>query len=202
MKAVMHSAADTWQSYGDRMAELFAQLTVSDTGGGLSVTEGLERWHAASMRVRQTGGEIALVGNGASASMASHFAADILKNGGIRTRLFTDSALLTAVSNDIAYEQAFAVPLGWLMQPGDMLVAISSSGASPNVLAAAQTARDKGITVVTLSAFDEDNPLRRLGGLNFYFPARTYGLAENAHAVLLHFWTDRLASARQAEERP
>ena len=70
------------------------------------------------------------VGNGASAMMASHMAADASKNGGFRAMAFNDQALMTAVSNDICYEQSFAMPLKRFANPGDMLVTISSSGNS------------------------------------------------------------------------
>lgn len=76
------------------------------------------------------------------------------------------------------------------MVVGDMLVAISSSGNSPNVLSGAETARKLGGAVITLSAMKEENALRKLGVLNFYIPGQTYGLAETGHAAILHFWMD------------
>jgi D-sedoheptulose 7-phosphate isomerase len=71
-----------------------------------------------------------------------------------------------------------------------MLVAISSSGRSPNILAAVDAAEELGLTVVTLSAKDAENPLRRRGHLNLYVAAETYGLAETSHAAALHWWMD------------
>ena len=67
--------------------------------------------------------------------MASHFAADLAKNGRVRAEVFTDLSLITAVANDINYDSVFAEPLRWQMREGDMLVAVSSSGNSPNVVA-------------------------------------------------------------------
>jgi D-sedoheptulose 7-phosphate isomerase len=110
----------------------------------------------------------------------------------VQTEVFTDVALLTAVANDLGYEQVFAEPLRNRCRRGDMLVAISSSGESPNVLAAAHAAVGMLATVVTLTAMRADNRLRRMGALNFYVPAKRYGPAESCHAVMLHHWMDRV----------
>ena len=124
--------------------------------------------------------------------MASHFAADVAKNAGIRTYVFTDSALITALANDTRYEEVYAEPLRWYMQKSDMLIAISSSGNSPNVVNAVKTAEQIGGTVITLSAMSPDNSIRKMGDINFYIPAQTYGMAETAHAAILHFWMDSI----------
>ena len=150
------------------------------------------QWRDRTVRVREKGKTAYLIGNGASASMASHFAADLAKNGRVRTEVFTDLALMTAVANDINYESVFSEPLRWQMIKGDMLVAISSSGNSPNVLAGCKTAISLGGYVVTLSAMKPVNALRALGNLNFYVPAETYGAAETCHAAILHYWMDQM----------
>jgi len=143
-----------------------------------------------ALKARQNNAIIFLIGNGASASMASHVAADLGKNGSLRTMVLNDASLLTAVGNDIDFSEVFAEPLRRFGSKQDLLVAISSSGRSPNILNAIKTARAIGMSVVTFSAMDSDNPLRRLGDLNFYVPAGTYGHAESAHAALLHYWID------------
>jgi len=141
---------------------------------------------------------IFMIGNGASASMASHIAADLCKNGNLCTDVFTDLSLITAVANDLGSEQLYATPLKWRGTPGDLLVAISSSGKSPNILEAIRVARKLQMSVVTFSAMTPENPLRSEGDLNFYVQAPTYGQAESAHAVLLHLWVD---SCEPAEKR-
>ena len=108
--------------------------------------------------------------------MASHMAADASKNGGFRALAFNDQALMTAVSNDICYEQSFAMPLKRFANCGDVLVTISSSGNSPNVIAAIEAARELKLQVVTLSGMKQNNQSRKIGDLNFYVPAETYGL--------------------------
>jgi len=74
--------------------------------------------------------------------------------------------------------------------PGDMLTAISSSGNSPNVVAAVEQARDMGLEIVTITGLKPDNKARAMGDLNFYIPASTYGLVEASHQTLLHGWLD------------
>jgi D-sedoheptulose 7-phosphate isomerase len=130
------------------------------------------------------------IGNGASASMASHYSADMAKNGHLHTQVFSDLSLITAISNDIGYEDVFSIPLERRAIKGDMLVAISSSGSSPNILKAVETALRIDLTVITLSAMAPDNPLRQMGSLNFYIPAGTYGHAETGHAAILHHIMD------------
>ena len=109
---------------------------------------------------------------------------------------------MTALANDISYEEVYAEPLRWNMKAGDMLVAISSSGNSPNIVRAVKTAQSLNGTVVTLSAMGEDNAIRRLGDLNFYVPAQTYGLAETAHAAILHYWMDMIEDTSRKHASP
>jgi len=136
------------------------------------------------------------VGNGGSAALASHFAVDVC-NAGIRSTAFNDAAQLTCIGNDCGYEQVFAKPLALFAAPGDVLVAISSSGRSPNILAAARTARERGLGIVTLSGFAPDNPLRALGDWNFYVPSGGYGPVETVHAILCHALVDALKERRR-----
>ncbi|NQT72546.1 MAG: SIS domain-containing protein [Chloroflexi bacterium] len=82
----------------------------------------------------------------------------------------------------------------WVTQ-ADLLVAISSSGRSNNILRAVRAASRRGCSVITLSGFDVDNPLRSLGDLNFYISSQTYGYVESAHSVLTHFLTDSATKA-------
>ncbi len=150
-------------------------------------------WCDTTEVVRQAERVIYLIGNGASASMASHFAADLAKNADLHTQVFTDISLMTAVANDLSYDMVFVAPLRRRLKVGDMLVAISSSGHSPNVLKAAEFAASRKATVVTLSAMQPDNALRQIGALNFWLPADTYGMAETGHAAILHHWMDRVS---------
>lgn len=187
----MADCARDWEDYTRRIVLALNNLVVTTVdGGALSPDAALARWEGMVADLRKKNGEIFFCGNGASASMACHCAADMAKNSRVRTRVLTDPALISAVGNDMAYDEVFSAPLSWFMAAGDMLVVISSSGNSPNVLKAVATAREKGSICVTLSAFSPQNPLRTLGDLNFYIPTPTYGIAESVHATLLHHWMD------------
>lgn len=131
-------------------------------------------------------GKLIFVGNGGSAAIASHMATDWLKNGGYRALCFNDGAQLTCIGNDLGYEQSFALPLERFAERRDLVFVISSSGRSPNIIAAVNAAQSKGATVVTLSGFDAANPLRAMGRLNFYVPWSDYGIVECAHLAIVH----------------
>lgn len=183
----MESSEKWFETYTD----LLKQIEVTDSNGvPLSVSEGFSRLIDRTNETQRLGKRIFFIGNGASASMASHIAADLCKNGRLKTEVFTDLALMTALVNDLGVERMFDVPLRQQATKGDALVAISSSGKSPNILRGARTAKSLGVHVITLTGMGPDNPVRSIGDLNFYLPAPTYGLAESAHAAILHYWVD------------
>ncbi len=187
-----------WTNQVSNLKKCLTSLSIrSKVGDEMAPDSGFMQWRDQTLQIREERKTLYLIGNGASASMASHFAADLAKNGRVRTQVFTDLSLITAVANDVDYASVFSEPLRWQMTPGDMLVAISSSGNSPNVLAGCETARSMGGYVVTLSAMKPDNALRSLGDLNFYVPAETYGAAETCHAAILHFWMDQMLLTQQ-----
>lgn len=132
------------------------------------------------------GRKLVFIGNGGSAAIASHFAVDYTKNGGIRAMALNDAATLTCFANDYGYEQVFAKQIEAHGFPGDVAVIVSTSGTSRNILAAASAAKNARCEVVTFSGMRPDNALRRFGSLNFYVPAGDYGLVECAHTNLLH----------------
>lgn len=136
------------------------------------------------------------IGNGGSAAIAAHMAADFAKAGKVRTRSFENSSTLTAISNDQSFEEVFSSQILQYGEPGDLLVAISSSGKSKNILLGVGAARRRGMQVITLSGFDEDNPLRALGNINFHVPAHHYGLVEVTHHAIIHSILDSLIDAR------
>lgn len=138
------------------------------------------------------GARIFFIGNGGSAAIASHMATDYMKNGGLPTFCFNDGPLLTCVSNDLGYECSFLEPLKHHGRFGDILIAISSSGESKNIIAATAFASMHHMNVVTLSGFDPGNSLRTLGAVNFYVPSRSYGIVEIAHLAILHSVLDEM----------
>lgn len=180
-----------WKTEIDKLSSILYKLSfLGYDGAEYSTDEGFKIWQKLTIDVREKKRSIYLIGNGASASMASHFAADLAKNAHLHTEVFSDLSLITAVSNDIGYEWVFSEPLRRRAKKGDMLVAISSSGNSKNILCAAEIAREIGLKIITLSAMSPQNPLRSSGSLNIYLPAQTYGYAETCHAAILHHWMD------------
>ncbi len=189
----------SWDEHVVELERLLKSLSVRDgEGRTVDAEAGFDEWRRLTLRVRRSRRTIYLIGNGASASMASHMAADLAKNAQLHTQVFSDLSLITAISNDMGYERVFAEPLTRRAQAGDMLVAISSSGRSPNVLAAVDVARRLDLTVITLTAMSPRNPLRRRGTLNFYVAGRSYGLAETCHAAVLHHWMNLVEEAVKA----
>jgi len=184
---------DNWCEHITGLYDLLKKVSFrSKRAGEISADKGFRQWEALTEALRRRRGTIYLIGNGASASMASHMAADLAKNARLHTQVFSDLSLVTAISNDMGYEHVFSEPLSRRAKRGDMLVAISSSGRSPNILAAVNVANRLKLTVVTLSAMDAKNPLRRSGTLNIYVPAKVYGYAESCHAAILHHWMDTI----------
>lgn len=182
---------NAWLDIVERLNHLLKGLVFTDRNQDLLDTDrAFEIWTNWASEVREKEKTVYLIGNGASASMASHFAADLAKNGHLHTQVFSDICLVTAVSNDIEFAEIYAEPLRRRGKKGDLLIAISSSGGSPNILRAVAVGRQLGLRVVTLSGFQSDNPLRREGELNAYVPASTYGEAETSHAAVLHCWMD------------
>jgi D-sedoheptulose 7-phosphate isomerase len=156
----------------------------------------------AERAARDLSAKIILIGNGGSAAIASHVQNDLCKAVGVRAIVFTEQPLLTALTNDIDYASAFEYLVGLWSEPDDLLVAISSSGRSPNIIRAVQAARALRCRVVTLSGFQPDNPLRRLGDINFHVSSCNYGTVELAHGALLHYVTDQAMVRQQAANLP
>ncbi len=182
-----------WREYVRDIAESLEKMIVTDSKGRkLQADAAFSRLQKTFSEARKMRRIVFLAGNGASALIASHFAADMAKNGRMHTQVFTDQSLITAVSNDISYEDVYSFPLTIRGSKGDIFIGISSSGNSPNIVKAAKTARDLKMSIVTLSSMKEDNKLRRLGDFNFHVSAGTYGYAESTHAVVLHHLMDML----------
>lgn len=170
---------------------LFDGVIASNAQGfTFALDEVLENSIKMIIEQAKSGGKLILIGNGGSASIASHMAIDFWKNAGIRALAFNDSSLLTCISNDYGYEHVFEKPIEMFGEPGDTLIAISSSGKSENILLGVKAARAKGTKVITLSGFDNDNPLRKLGDANFYVPVLEYGHVEVIHLALCHCLVD------------
>ncbi len=137
------------------------------------------------------GGSIYWIGNGGTAALVSHMSQDVLNQCGIRSMTLNDPSLITCMANDFGYENVFRRPLEVMATKGDLLIAVSSSGESENIVSAAKAALDAGLRLVTLSAFSSENRLRALSAeLSFHVPVNTCSHAELAHEALLHAVVD------------
>ena len=152
-----------------------------------------------ALRIHAGGNKLIFVGNGGSAAIASHMATDYSKNGNIRAIALNDSSMLTCLGNDLGYEQVFAKQIELQGRRGDILIAISSSGRSSNIINAVKAARAAACSIITFSGFEADNPLRSLGDINFYIASDRYGFVEIGHLTLCHAILDFLCGLRSVE---
>jgi len=179
------------------LGALLARVEATDgAGAALALDDGLARAIDIVRTQTAVGRKVIFIGNGGSAAIASHQAVDYWKNGGMRAVAFNDSSLLTCVSNDFGYAHVFEKPIAMFADAGDVLVAISASGQSENILRGGEAARAARCRLVTLSGFRPDNPLRRLGELNFYAPSDSYGHVEITHLALCHCIVDAIITRR------
>ena len=148
--------------------------------------------------VRRNNNAVYVIGNGGSAGVSSHVITDFVNVIKLRAYTLHDPSLITCMANDYGYENAFARLLQQMARPGDVLVAISSSGRSPNIRNAAEQMTSSGGTVVTLSGFAADNPLRALGDINIWLDSTDYGFVEIGHQFVLHNVADRFGAGAVA----
>ncbi len=178
------------EEYIDKLKYLLDHIEISSVSGRYTYHEGIFETMGMLENRKRTGGCLYICGNGGSAGIAQHMTADFLKNGGIRTYDMYGQTTLTCLSNDYSYEYVFSKQIEMLAQEKDMLIAISSSGESENMVKAIGAMRKIGGTVMTFTGFREDNRMRSLGDLNVYVPADHYGMVESIHNLILQQLVD------------
>ncbi len=191
------------ENYFSEFKNTLSKIQVADGNNkAIDLINGLEA--AINLIISQTskGNKIIFIGNGGSASIASHQAIDFFKNGGMRAICFNDSSLLTCLSNDFGYQYIFEKPIEMFADNGDVLVAISSSGKSENIVRGVDAGRKTGCHIITMSGFKPNNPLRSKGKLNFYVPSDSYGYVEIAHLILCHSMVDMIVAGKQMKLQP
>lgn len=154
----------------------------------------------ALLLAKSQGRKVLLVGNGGSAAIVSHMQNDLCKMSAMRAMCFHEIPLLTALSNDESYAEAFPRGIDLWAEPGDVVLAVSSSGKSPNVVECLQIARARGCITIGISGFRADNPLWQFADYGFYVPSMNYGEVEVTHQLICHFISDRLAQRCYAGE--
>ena len=133
-----------------------------------------------------------ICGNGGSAGIAIHMTADFLKNGGLKAHCLYNAAVITCLGNDLDYDYTFCKQLELIADEGDILIAISSSGKSFNIINAIATMHKFKGKVVTFTGFEADNPIRQLGDYNIYVPISSYGMVESIHNIILQHLVDEI----------
>lgn len=169
------------------------------------IHEGLNRERAESLEmaaelIRSTqlrGRKVIIVGNGGSAAMASHVAVDLTKVAGVRAINFNEADLLTCFAKDYGYEHWVEKAFDFYADEGDLVILISSSGKSPNIVNGAKKAHELRMRVITLSGFSVDNPLRALREVNLWVDSRAYNIVEMTHHIWLVAIVDYLCDTSE-----
>ena len=142
-------------------------------------------------------GKVIVVGNGGSAAMASHVSVDFTKAAKTRSINFNEADLITCFANDYGYENWVVEALRAYADSNDLIILISSSGQSDNIVNAAKLTQSMGMKLITLSGFSESNPLRRLGDVNLWIDSENYNFIEMTHHIWLLAIVDHVISRQE-----
>lgn len=187
----------TCATYRENLRYALEKTIIQTSQGGFTNMEAvIECFRIA----RKEGNVVFFIGNGGSAGIAIHMTADFLKNAQMRTVSMHNPATLTCLGNDFGMEFIFSKQLELLARPGDLMVAISSSGNSPNILRGIEMAKRNGAWVITLTGFRENNKARQLGDYNIYVPSMEYGIVESVHNIILQQTVDILMEENKEEQ--
>ena len=150
------------------------------------------------LEVRKNNKKVLIFGNGGSASIASHFSVDLTKNARLRCLNFNEADLITCFANDYGFEHWVEKAIDFYGDDGDLLILISSSGQSENMLNGVKAARNANFkSVVTLSGFTKGNPLSQLGDINLWLDSRAYNFVESVHQIWLLTIVDLIIGSRE-----
>ena len=162
----------------------------------------LERARALIAGAADAGRRVFAIGNGGSSAIADHLCCDLTKGTHTHhhptvdtTSLSATTALYSAIANDFGFETVFARQVEMIGREGDVLIAISSSGNSPNILNAVTAAQARGMTVIGLSGFSGGG-LRTAADVALHVDVANYGVVEDAHQALMHIIAQLIAAAR------
>tara|TARA_A100001388_G_C28542767_1_gene391051 strand:+ start:35 stop:637 length:603 start_codon:yes stop_codon:yes gene_type:complete len=148
-------------------------------------------------QVSQDGGKIIFVGNGASASLASHAATDLTKQGKIKSIALNDHNLITALSNDYGYEKWVEKALSYYSSEKDMLVLISVSGESPNLINALNYAKKNSLITLSITGSCKENTLRTSTDYSLWVDSKSYNVVESIHTIWVTLIIDLIIGKSQ-----
>lgn len=179
--------------YIRKLNDVIKKAEVTDSRQNtLPLQEGLNKCIDILKQTKIHKKQVIIIGNGGSAAIAAHFQNDLCASAGLKSLIFFDFPLLTALSNDFGYKNVFSICLDRWAHEEDILIAISSSGESTNILNGVIKAKEHKMHVITFSGFKQTNSLRKLGHINFYIPSEDYGIVESSHGILTHYISDIL----------
>lgn len=141
---------------------------------------------------KKNDGTCFFMGNGASASLASHASVDFSKQAGLLSMNFNEANMITCYSNDYGYENWMKKALEKYQNNGDMVCLISVSGESPSVLNCAKYAKEINLPLVTFTGCNENNSLKQYGDINFWVDSKAYNIVESVHCFWLTMSIDLL----------
>ena len=181
--------------YADRLQEALKQISATD----------VDQLCEQIIESTGNGGQIFVVGNGGSAAIAEHLCCDWTKGTAcagypfISSRSLTaNNALYSAIANDFGFESVFETQLDFFAKKNDVLIAISSSGNSPNILNAAKRAKEIGLFVAGFTGF-KGGQLREIADASIYVPIDNYGIVEDAHQAIMHVIAQYIACHRDSD---
>jgi D-sedoheptulose 7-phosphate isomerase len=134
---------------------------------------------------RENRGRLLIFGNGAASSIAGHAALDFTKQGKLRSLCFHDPALLTAFANDFGYEKAYAEIISHYYEPSDIVIFVSVSGESPNIIEALKRAKNLGMRTIGFSGKSHNNSLNSSADYTFWVNSQAYNIVENVLSIWL-----------------
>ena len=150
------------------------------------------------VQAKKNNAKIMIFGNGGSAAIASHVSVDLTKNANIRSVNFNEADLITCFANDYGYERWVEKTIDFYADNKDVLILISSSGKSLNMINACKAARNKKISkIITLTGHNKNNPLSKLGDINFWIDSKAYNFVENIHQIWLLAICDLIIEKRE-----
>ena len=150
------------------------------------------------IQAKKNNAKIMIFGNGGSAAIASHVSVDLTKSANIRSVNFNEADLITCFANDYGYERWIEKAIDFYADDKDVLILISSSGKSPNMINACKAARNNKISkIITCTGHDNNNPLSKLGDINFWINSKAYNFVENTHQVWLLTIVDLIIGKRE-----
>ena len=150
------------------------------------------------IQTKKNNSKVLIFGNGGSAAIASHASVDLTKNASVRSVNFNEADLITCFSNDYGFDKWVSKAINFYADKRDVLILISSSGKSQNMINACKAAKDNEVSkIITFTGHEEHNPLSKLGDINFWIDSKAYNFVENVHQIWLLSIVDLIIGKRE-----